>query len=192
MLRGGGRSVSGCLGGAGICVAHVYGDYGGNGVLEDQLFLVIGFQDERVLVETLDAAGKFHAAEQVKGNDSLIFARIVQKAVLYVLRWFVHRVPQFTREKGPVRAHRLTIVHQKPGWKTDWVVLGEPDAPATHAITRSHGRIGPPKRPSNAGQSSLSSKISDPILSWHLTQNLAQGTASRRLGEIGSSKAAQT
>ena len=90
-------------------MAHFYGDHGGDGVLEDQLFLVISLQDERVLVETLNAAGKFHAAEQVKRNDSLIFARIVQKAVLNILRRLVHRVPHLLGKNVPVRAHRQQL-----------------------------------------------------------------------------------
>jgi hypothetical protein len=65
-------------------------DDGGNRVLEDELFLIIGLEHERVFIEALDSPRKFHAAEEIDGNQSLFLARIIQKAVLYVLRRFVH------------------------------------------------------------------------------------------------------
>ena len=52
-------------------------NHGRDGVLEDELFLVIRFEHDRVLVETLDAARKLHTAHQVDRNESLIFASVV-------------------------------------------------------------------------------------------------------------------
>ena len=59
-------------------------------MLENQLLLVIGFQNERILIETLNTAREFHSAQKVNGYDALFFARIVQKAILYILRRFIH------------------------------------------------------------------------------------------------------
>jgi len=64
--------------------------HGRNGMLENQLFLIVGFEHERILIEALDAAGEFHAAQKVDSNHTFFFARIVQKTILYVLRWFIH------------------------------------------------------------------------------------------------------
>ena len=46
-------------------------------VLENKLFLIVGFKDQRIFIEAFDAAGKFHAAQQVNGYNALLFARIV-------------------------------------------------------------------------------------------------------------------
>lgn len=70
--------------------SRTHRDHCRNRVLEDQLFLVIGFEHQGVLIKALDAAGEFNAAQEVDRNDTLFFARIIEKAVLYVLRWFVH------------------------------------------------------------------------------------------------------
>ncbi len=37
----------------------------GNGVFEDELFLLAGFQNDRILVEATDAAGQFDATNEV-------------------------------------------------------------------------------------------------------------------------------
>ena len=63
--------------------------YSRNRVFEDQLFLIAGFEHERVFVEASNAAGEFHAAQQINRNGTFFFARIVEKAVLYILRWFI-------------------------------------------------------------------------------------------------------
>jgi uncharacterized protein YbcC (UPF0753/DUF2309 family) len=42
------------LGGRSIGVAALDGHHGGNGVFEDQLFLVVGLEHQRVLIEALD------------------------------------------------------------------------------------------------------------------------------------------
>ena len=60
------------------------------GVLENQLFLIAGFKHQRILIETLDSPGKFYAAQKVDGHQPFVFARIVEKTVLNVLRRFVH------------------------------------------------------------------------------------------------------
>jgi hypothetical protein len=73
------------------CRPHGYDR--GNSVLENQLLLIVGFEHERILIETLDAAGEFHAAQEINSNHSLFFTRIIEKTVLYVLRWFVHLDP---------------------------------------------------------------------------------------------------
>ena len=59
-------------------------------VFEDQLLLIVGLQHQRVFVETLDSPLEFHAAHQVNGDDDLILAGVVQKAILDILRWLIH------------------------------------------------------------------------------------------------------
>ena len=59
-------------------------------MLENQLFLIIRFEHKRILVEALDSPGKFYAAQQVDRDETFFLARIIEKTVLDVLRWFVH------------------------------------------------------------------------------------------------------
>jgi hypothetical protein len=66
------------------------GDYCRDSVFEDQLLLIAGFEHQRILIEALDTTGEFHATQQIDGHQTLIFARIIEKTVLYVLRWFIH------------------------------------------------------------------------------------------------------
>ena len=78
-----------------------------NGVLEDELFLIIGLEYKRVFIEALDSPRKFHAAEEIDGDQPLFLARIIQKAVLYVLRRFVHGAsnrPEKVKERTAGRA----------------------------------------------------------------------------------------
>ncbi len=65
---------------------------GGNRVFKDQLFLIAGFEHEGIFVEASNAAGEFNAAQQIDCDGTLFFARIVEKAILYILRWFIHLV----------------------------------------------------------------------------------------------------
>src|SRR5579884_2265964 len=84
------------------------GHDGGNRVLENELFLIVGLEHERVFIEALDPPRKFHAAEEIDGDQSLFLARIIQKAVLYVLRRFIHgasKRPEKLKERpqaGPI------------------------------------------------------------------------------------------
>lgn len=76
---------------------------GRDGVLENQLFLIAGFQHQAVLVETADTPRKLHAAEEVDGNDQLFLARIIKERILNVLSGLVHddpRAPQCRRPEG--------------------------------------------------------------------------------------------
>jgi hypothetical protein len=60
-------------------------DYGGDCVLEDELFLVIVFQQNGILIEGSYASRQFDAAHQVNRNLRFIFANSVQKSVLNIL-----------------------------------------------------------------------------------------------------------
>ncbi len=51
--------------------------YRGDGVLKDQLLLIVGFENHRIFVEALDPAGKFHATHQVDREERFVLARIV-------------------------------------------------------------------------------------------------------------------
>ena len=46
-------------------------------MLENQLFLVVGFQYQRVLVEALDASRELHSTHQVDRQDNLVLPGIV-------------------------------------------------------------------------------------------------------------------
>ena len=48
-----------------------------NCVFENQLFLAVGFKYHGVLIEALNAAGKFHSAHEINRQERFIFARIV-------------------------------------------------------------------------------------------------------------------
>ena len=48
-----------------------------DGVLKNELFLVVGFEHDRVFIEALNLAGKFHAAHQIDSEESLIFPSVV-------------------------------------------------------------------------------------------------------------------
>src|SRR5260370_23489639 len=74
-----------------IGVAALDRHHRGDRMLENQLLLIVGFEHQRVLIETLDASGKFDTADQVNRNDAFFLARVVQKRILYILRRFVHR-----------------------------------------------------------------------------------------------------
>jgi hypothetical protein len=46
-------------------------------VFEDELLLIIGFEYQRVLIETLDATGEFHSTHQVYGENDFVFPGVV-------------------------------------------------------------------------------------------------------------------
>src|SRR5438067_12124338 len=66
------------------------GHHSGNRMLENQLLLIVRFEHERVFVKAPDAARELDTAQEVDCDHSFFFARIIEKAVLNVLRWLVH------------------------------------------------------------------------------------------------------
>lgn len=54
-------------------------DNSGDGVLEDQLFLIVGFEHDGVLIERPDTPSQFNATEKVDRNNGLIFPRGVEE-----------------------------------------------------------------------------------------------------------------
>jgi|GEM_PF-3169978 len=58
---------------------------GRDGVLENQLFLGTGFQQDRELVETPDSPRKFGSVEEVDDDSGLLSTYGIEKGVLYVL-----------------------------------------------------------------------------------------------------------
>ena len=62
-------------------------------MLENKLLLIVGLQDHRIFIETLDAAGKLDAAHQIDGQEGLILPRIIEKSFLDVLRQLFHGRP---------------------------------------------------------------------------------------------------
>lgn len=70
-------------------------DYRRNSMLEDELFLVVGFQNYRVFVKGPNPPGKLHPTEQVDRDLRFIFARSIEERVLNVLRRLVFHLPIF-------------------------------------------------------------------------------------------------
>ena len=62
-------------------------------MLEDELFLIVGFQDDLIFIKRPDSARKFNPAEQINGHLRLVLARGVQKRVLNVLCRLVFHLP---------------------------------------------------------------------------------------------------
>src|SRR6266545_3563790 len=61
-------------------------------MLKDELLLVVGFHHYGIFIEGADAARQFDAAEQVDGDDRLIFSCRVEERILYILcRLAFHR-----------------------------------------------------------------------------------------------------
>ncbi len=58
---------------------------GGNGVFEDELFLLAGFQNDRILVEATDTASQFDAADKINRYQRTLAAHLIEKGVLEVL-----------------------------------------------------------------------------------------------------------
>jgi hypothetical protein len=58
---------------------------GGDGVLENQLFLGTGFKQDRELIEASDSTRKFSSVEEVNDDRGLLSTNGVEKGVLNVL-----------------------------------------------------------------------------------------------------------
>src|SRR5271169_835468 len=61
----------------------------GNRVLEDQLLLVVGVQNHRILIEGANATRQFDSAQQIDSNYGLVLASRIEKGILNVLCWLV-------------------------------------------------------------------------------------------------------
>lgn len=57
-------------------------------MLEDQLLLMVVFEDQRKLVKASDSPAQFYAAQQIERHRNPLSARVVQEAFLDVLRRF--------------------------------------------------------------------------------------------------------
>src|SRR6266481_5664532 len=60
-------------------VAALGHDHSRDSVFEDELFLVVSFQHDRILVEGPYAAREFDAAQEIYGYLHLLFARGIEK-----------------------------------------------------------------------------------------------------------------
>ncbi len=56
-------------------------------MFEDQLFLVVGFEHDGILVEGANAPREFDSAQQVDGDIGPLLACRIEESVLDVLRW---------------------------------------------------------------------------------------------------------
>src|SRR5438270_7353926 len=61
----------------GVGVAALECHHRGDRMLEDELFLIVGLQHQRVFIEALDASRKLYATQQANRNDALFLARVV-------------------------------------------------------------------------------------------------------------------
>src|SRR5579864_5706544 len=62
-------------------------------MLEDQLFLIVGLQHDRIFVERTDSARQLDPTQQVDRDVELFFAGRVEERVLDVLRRLVFHLP---------------------------------------------------------------------------------------------------
>src|SRR6266446_3561324 len=62
-------------------------------MLENKLLLVVGFEHNGILIEALDAAGKFYTAHKVNRKEGFILARVVEEGFLYILSELFHKRP---------------------------------------------------------------------------------------------------
>ena len=69
-------ALRGCLRTA-VGVHRFLGYYRGNSVLENQLFLVAGFEHNRIFIETLDSARQLDAAHKVNRKNNFVFSCII-------------------------------------------------------------------------------------------------------------------
>ena len=60
-----------------------------DGVFENQLLLIVGFQHDRILIERPDPPRELHSAEQIDRDNGFVFARSVEKRILNILCRFV-------------------------------------------------------------------------------------------------------
>src|SRR4051812_26485495 len=74
-----------------------------NGVLEDELLLIVGVEHDGILVEGTNAPGEFHSAQQIDRDGSFFFTRGVEERILNVLlrRLSIHeRRSPFAQPRG--------------------------------------------------------------------------------------------
>ena len=60
-------------------------DHGGDGVFENQLFLIAVFEQHGVFVEGTNLARKLDTADQVDGDERFVLANGIEEGVLNVL-----------------------------------------------------------------------------------------------------------
>jgi len=58
----------------------------GDRVFENQLLLIVGFQNHRILVKRANATAQLYAAHQINGDRGLVFASSIEEGVLNILR----------------------------------------------------------------------------------------------------------
>src|SRR5208282_4464825 len=68
-----------------VDVGSARNDHRRNRMLEDELLLVAGFQDHRVLVERSDTTRQFHAADQIDRNIVPFLSCCVEEGILNIL-----------------------------------------------------------------------------------------------------------
>ena len=78
---------------SGVCMGTLLDHHGRYRVFENELFLITGFENQGVLIEALDPSGEFDAAHQIDREHHFLFASIIQKTILNILRRFFHSEP---------------------------------------------------------------------------------------------------
>src|SRR5271157_4191937 len=64
--------------------------HGGDGVLENQLFLVVALQDQTILIKTADATGELDTTREIDRDQKFFLTRGIQKPILDILRRLLH------------------------------------------------------------------------------------------------------
>src|SRR6266481_2077629 len=87
--------------------------HGRNGMLEDQLLLVVGFQHHRIFVKGANTSRELDSAQQVNCDIGSLFACCIEEGFLDVLRRLaLHRRPPWSRPLVPTNwptAHFLPL-----------------------------------------------------------------------------------
>ena len=78
-------------------------------MLENELVLVIRFQDNGVLIEAFDFASQRYPRHQINCRLCLVFPYIVQKYVLNVLNLFFHSILSRHDTLFPVHFNLMTV-----------------------------------------------------------------------------------
>src|SRR5512141_3403210 len=90
-----------------------------DGVLEDELLLVIGLQHDGVFVERSDAACQLYPTEQVNRDRRFVLACCVEEGILDVLRRLIH-LPISPLSKNRHAPSRAKLSHQA---QTAWITI---------------------------------------------------------------------
>jgi len=115
--------------------------HGSDGMLENQLFLAVALQDQRILIKTANTSGKFDATQKIHRDDEFFLAYSIQESVLDILRRLLHFLSLFWRSSAHPLSRSGTRMLNPGIWHTIYL-LGT----ACFTSTRYCGRFAPLSR----------------------------------------------